>query len=77
MLTCSHQFVHLGRQHPLKEWNDLKIKLVEEEDAAKVRDRMAETLSHKSAQMHFSGFQCVHCKLVGDTVTITQHVEQQ
>lgn len=73
MLTSSHQYAHL-RQHPQEGWDDLKIELLGDEDAAKVRDRMAETLSHKRAQRFYNGLSCAHCKMAGDAVTLAQHL---
>jgi len=57
--------------------DDLKIELLEDEDAAKVRDRMAEALSKKKAQRLYSGLTCAHCKTVGDAVTLAQHVNER
>ena len=75
LLTLSHQYVHL-RQHQ-ERLDDLKIELLEDEDAAKVRDRMAEALSKKKAQRLYNGLTCAHCKTVGDAVTLAQHVNER
>ena len=50
------------------------MELLRDEDAAKVRDRNAEALSHKRAQRGFEGLHCVHCKTTGDSVTLAEHV---
>jgi len=67
---------HIRRQHSLikKGWDDLKIELLGEEDAARVRDRNAEALSHKRAQSYYKGLYCAHCKMAGDSVTLAEHV---
>ena len=74
VLLTSHQYDHLGKHHVRKGWDDLKIELLGDEDAAKVRERNAEALSHKRAQKLDGGLICTHCKLVGDSVTLTEHV---
>ena len=67
------QYVHL-RQHSDEGWDDLKIELLGDGDAAKVRDRNAETLSYKRAQKCYKGLYCAHCRMVGDSVTLAEHV---
>ena len=52
----------------------MKIELLGDEDAAKVRDRNAEALSYKRAQKDYKGLHCAHCKEVGDSVTLAEHV---
>jgi hypothetical protein len=55
----------------------LKIELLGDEDAAKVRARNAENLSYKEAQRFYNGLYCAHCKIVGDAVTLAQHVDSE
>jgi L-lactate utilization protein LutC len=74
LLTSSHQYAHL-RHHQQEKWDDLKIELLEGEDAAKVKDRMAEALSLKKAQRSYIGFSCAQCGIFGDVVTLSQHVQ--
>lgn len=52
----------------------MKIELLGGEDAAKVRDRNAETWSYERAQRYYKGLYCAHCKILGDTVTLAEHV---
>jgi hypothetical protein len=73
MFLTSHQYNHL-RRHPQKEYDDLKIELLGDEEAARVRDRNAEALSHKRAQLYYKGLYCAHCKMAGDSVTLAEHV---
>jgi hypothetical protein len=73
-LLTSHQYIHLRRQHPQQGWEDLKIELLGDEDAAKVRDRNDEALSYKRAQRYYDGLYCAHCKMNGDAVGLAQHV---
>ena len=72
-LLTSLQLVHL-QHHPQGKWDDLKIELLGEEDAAKVRARIAETAAYKRAQRGYCGLYCAHCKKVGDAVTLAEHV---
>ena len=76
MLLTSHQYAHLRRQHLQVRWDDLKIELLRDEDAAKVRDRSAEALAHKRAQRSYDGLYCAHCKMAGDSVTLAEHVNK-
>ena len=52
----------------------MKIELLGGEDAAKVRDRNVETWSYERAQRYYKGLYCAHCKILGDTVTLAEHV---
>jgi hypothetical protein len=52
----------------------LKIELLEGEEATKVKDRNADALAHKRAQINYKGLCCAHCKEVGDSVTLAEHV---
>ena len=72
-MMTSRQLVHL-RHHPQEKWDDLKIELLGEEDATKVRARIAETVAYKRAQKGYCGLYCAHCKRVGDAVTLAEHV---
>ena len=74
MLLISLQYVHLKQRHSQKGWDDLKIELLGDEDAAKVMEKTAERLSYNRAQMYYQGLLCAHCKLVGDSVTLAEHV---
>ena len=50
ILLTSQQYDHLRRKHLEVGCDDLKIDVLRDEDAAKVRDRNAEALSHKRAK---------------------------
>ena len=73
-LLTSHQYDHLRQKHVKVKWDELKVELLRDEDAAKVRDRNAEALSYKRAQKGYEGLYCVHCKMAGDSVTLAEHV---
>jgi len=76
VLTSSRQFVHQRQHSPLAQ-SELNVKLLDDENAAIVKDRVAETLSRTRAERGFKGLYCVHCKLSGDTVSLAQHVKEQ
>ena len=79
-LLINHQYAHqvhlqVGWEiHLQVEWDDLQIELLRDEEAAKVRDRKSEALSHKRAQRGYKGLYCAHCKMAGDSVTLAEHV---
>ena len=61
----------------MSNFNKVDLKLVDDETAANVREKMAEKLSRERAQKLYHGLCCTYCKLVGDSVTLSQHVNKQ
>jgi hypothetical protein len=55
----------------------LKIELLGDEEATKVKDRNADALSRRRATINYEGLYCAHCKEVGDSVSLAEHVNEE
>ncbi|KAF8810052.1 hypothetical protein BYT27DRAFT_7186905 [Phlegmacium glaucopus] len=69
-------FAH-QRYHSQPVQTELTLKLLDDENAAKVRDRIAEAFSRRRAERGYNGLLCTHCKQRGDIVTLAEHVKEK
>ncbi|KAF8162809.1 hypothetical protein B0H34DRAFT_295051 [Crassisporium funariophilum] len=49
--------------------------LLKEEEAVRVRERLAEDRERKRSEYYFNGFRCGHCKETSGLVSLTDHLE--
>jgi hypothetical protein len=74
-LLTSHKNDHLRRQHLQVGWEDLKIELLQDEDAAKVRDiEMLRRCRINVPERVMRGYIVYTAKWLVTSVTLAEHV---
>lgn len=53
----------------------MNLRLPDNETCCKARERMAEESARSRAKEHYDGLACAHCKTVGNSVTLEDHVK--